>query len=283
MKVAVPNYFLQKRPGSIYTVDGVYIKRAGSSLKTHFVRNTMHGLLVVLEGSKEIGSSQRSIRLEAPSAAFFMQGNYFSSRNAKDYRALAIYFDEGFISKFSAIFDNGRVERKVENMLHIGCGRRSGAVAAAETLWRDLDGRTDLFEELFESRIETLFWELIALKPKECALFFQKIAAQSGRRFAKTLLDNLDIIDSVADMSKLLRMSPAHFHRRFKEEFGVSAKKWLRSKRLQKAAALLAQGGVSVSDVAAECGYSSPSSFIFAFKNYFGSTPKEFMIKNRHF
>ncbi len=55
----VPNYFLQEKPESIFPFSqGLYIKRASASVRSHRVRNTMHGLLVVLEGSKQLDTAE---------------------------------------------------------------------------------------------------------------------------------------------------------------------------------------------------------------------------------
>ncbi|BBG66025.1 transcriptional regulator, AraC family [Hydrogenimonas sp.] len=284
MTVVVPNYFLQEKPQAIHSVGGTYIKRAGSSTKSHKVRNTMHGLLVVLEGSKAVESSGSKIELSAGEAAFFMQGNYFISRNNGSYRALSIYFDESFASRFALLSQTDGPD--IENVLEIDCADSRSALALAETIWAEID-IGPLNEELFKSRIETLFWELLALRPKEGRLFFKHIVNHGERRFRKVLLENLDIIESVADMSRLLCMSPAHFHRRFKDEFRISPKRWLDAKRLEKAASLLTGGEMSVAQVAAECGYSTPSAFISAFKKEYKTTPKRFrgalMMENRHF
>ncbi len=281
MTVVVPNWFLQERPGSIRSVGDLFVKRAAASTKAYRVRNTMHGLLVVLEGSKTLHYPGGKISLEAGSAAFFMHGNYFVSQNRGAYRAVAIYFDERFAARFAPT--PGSRGEESERVVKISYKRGDVVSALAQRLWLEMDRAGEAEEPLFESRIETLFWELLALRPKEAGSFFSDVAGGARSRFASLLLENLDIIESVADMSRLLRMSPAHFHRRFKEEFRTSPKRWLESQRLEKGASLLKKGEMSVAQIAAECGYATPSSFIAAFKKHFKSTPKKYMIENRHF
>ncbi len=277
--VAVPNFFLEQRPESIRMVGNIYIKRALVSTKAHRVRNTMHALLVVLKGSKTLHVSERKLSLEAGSAAFFMRGDYFVSQNDGEYRALAIYFDERFASRFENIVDDDSTD--VKRVVHTNCDDRGAVLALAETLWKDVDQKGVMEDELALSRVETLFRELIALDKEYMMTFFRTIVKDAGNSFADLLIENLDMIESVKDMSRLVRMSPAHFYRRFKEEFGVSPKRWLIEKNLQKGAALLKRGEMSVAEVASECGYATTSSFIHAFKKRFGSTPKSYMIENR--
>jgi AraC-like DNA-binding protein len=60
--------------------------------------------------------------------------------------------------------------------------------------------------------------------------------------------------------------------RRFHDETGMSFGMWRQKARLLDSIRLLADGG-SVTDTALECGYSSVSAFIAAFKGTFGYTP----------
>ena len=69
-------------------------------------------------------------------------------------------------------------------------------------------------------------------------------------------------------------MSVYHFHRVFKEQTGRNFYDTLQSIRLQKAANLLiANRGMSVSMIAAQCGYGSHSAFIRAFGKRYGVAP----------
>jgi len=69
-------------------------------------------------------------------------------------------------------------------------------------------------------------------------------------------------------------MSVYHFHRVFKEQTGRNFYDTLQSIRLQKAANLLiANRGMGISQIAAQCGYGSHSAFIRAFSKRYGATP----------
>lgn len=64
--------------------------------------------------------------------------------------------------------------------------------------------------------------------------------------------------------------------RRFMAETGMSLGQWRRRARILASVALLAQGD-SVTRVAGAVGYSSPSSFVAAFRSELGDPPREFM------
>jgi len=77
------------------------------------------------------------------------------------------------------------------------------------------------------------------------------------------------------ELSRDLGVSKFHMHRIFKEMFEMNIHESIKSIRLQKASSLLITNCYStISEVASLCGYSSHSSFIKAFKDRFGKSPK---------
>jgi len=67
-----------------------------------------------------------------------------------------------------------------------------------------------------------------------------------------------------------------HFHRIFKEQTGRNLYDTLQSIRLQKAAnLLLANRSEKVSQIASQCGYSTHTAFIRAFRQRYGTTPTQ--------
>lgn len=81
---------------------------------------------------------------------------------------------------------------------------------------------------------------------------------------------------SVEDLAFLCHTSVSTFKRRFARLYGTSPNKWLVQRRLALAAELLAQGELKASDVYYRVGYQNMSSFIQAFKQVYGLTPKKF-------
>lgn len=85
-------------------------------------------------------------------------------------------------------------------------------------------------------------------------------------------------IDSHIDIEQLSRefcVSRFYMQRIFKDIFGLGIYETIKSIRLQKASNLLLTNKLwTISSIAQECGYSSHSSFIKAFSQRFGMTPK---------
>jgi AraC-like DNA-binding protein len=87
----------------------------------------------------------------------------------------------------------------------------------------------------------------------------------ADRRYADAL--------SVADMARAAHLSSAHFSRQFRRVFGESPHRYLLTRRLERAAALLRTTDWSVADVCMAVGLTSLGSFTTSFGRMFGKTP----------
>lgn len=75
--------------------------------------------------------------------------------------------------------------------------------------------------------------------------------------------------------------SPFYLSRLFAEETGLSVPKYLRLKRVERAAVLIREEGMSVTDAAMTVGYSSLSAFHKAFVDRHGVSPSQYGLKAR--
>ena len=89
---------------------------------------------------------------------------------------------------------------------------------------------------------------------------------------ARYVLERPPLSDNVEDLGRRHGIARRTLERRFREETGMSFGMWRQKARLLDSIRLLADGR-SVTDAALECGYSSVSAFIAAFKGTFGYTP----------
>ncbi|MBE6768098.1 MAG: helix-turn-helix domain-containing protein [Ruminococcaceae bacterium] len=70
--------------------------------------------------------------------------------------------------------------------------------------------------------------------------------------------------------------SADHLSRLLKQACGESFSEYLKRRRIDRAAQLLAAGGASVADVMAQCGYNDPKLFYRHFKERHGVSPRKF-------
>lgn len=83
-------------------------------------------------------------------------------------------------------------------------------------------------------------------------------------------------LDALADVAALSRF---HFHRVFHAMTGETAAQTVRRLRLYRAALLLVQGNTALPRIAAQLGYSNPTSFARAFTEAHGLSPAAFRAR----
>jgi AraC-like DNA-binding protein len=97
---------------------------------------------------------------------------------------------------------------------------------------------------------------------------------------ARHLLRAKDLIDAryrepleVPTLARAAHLSPAHFSREFRRAFGETPHRYLLTRRLERAAALLRNTDYSVADICLEIGLRSVGSFTTSFTQTFGVCP----------
>lgn len=151
--------------------------------------------------------------------------------------------------------------------------------------------------QIYEKRINRLTSENDNLKSQRTELMRQALASQKeknkpneesalpvGDHLLRNVLQliNSRYNDSSLDVEWLAQkccMSRSQLFRKVKSLTGLSPSELIRDVRLQRAAQLLAEGGISAKDAAYSCGFESPSYFSRAFKSRYGLSPTEYMQK----
>ena len=96
-----------------------------------------------------------------------------------------------------------------------------------------------------------------------------------ARRVADALLANPSDARPLARIARASGASQRTIERLFAEETGITVGKWRQQLRLMEGMRLLG-GGAKVTRAALDAGYSTPSSFIAAFRRTLGSTPTSY-------
>jgi AraC-like DNA-binding protein len=87
----------------------------------------------------------------------------------------------------------------------------------------------------------------------------------ADRRYAEPL--------GVPELARAARLSPAHFSREFARAFGETPHRYLLTRRLERAAALLRTTDRSVADICMTVGLRSVGSFTTSFGRMYGLSP----------
>lgn len=105
---------------------------------------------------------------------------------------------------------------------------------------------------------------------------------------ARHLLRVRDLIDrayaeplDVPSLARRANVSRAHFNRSFADAFGVTPHRYLLTRRLERAKALLRGGELSVTEVCLAIGFTSLGSFSTQFRRFVGESPSAYRARAR--
>jgi AraC-like DNA-binding protein len=135
--------------------------------------------------------------------------------------------------------------------------------------------------------------ELIKLKVKELILLLVK-SDESGRvlnilkdlfnpekyEFKDVVASNMYEDLSVEDLAILTGLSVSSFKRKFSEIFDESPARYMKNKRLDKAAELLSSTNMRISEICYKTGFGDPTHFTKSFSEKFNISPSEYRNHN---
>lgn len=83
-------------------------------------------------------------------------------------------------------------------------------------------------------------------------------------------------VPTIEQLAKTANMGKTKFKNKFKQVFGIPPKKYHQKIKMEYAIQELANTNKSTTEIAYELGYSHPSKFTRAFKNYYGNSPSKY-------
>lgn len=96
------------------------------------------------------------------------------------------------------------------------------------------------------------------------------------RRVIEFMMAHLEEDIGLEDLAASVNLSAFHFARMFKATTGTAPHRYLADLRLQAAKEMLAQGRLSIAEIAVACCFSSHANFSRAFRQHAGVTPLEY-------
>ncbi len=96
------------------------------------------------------------------------------------------------------------------------------------------------------------------------------------------LINNMQAPPSLVSLARLAGTNEFKLKIGFKQVFNMTAFGFLRDHKMKQACKMMEKGGMNVSEVAWEIGYSNVSHFIKAYRHKFGVNPGVFLKKIRH-
>lgn len=141
-----------------------------------------------------------------------------------------------------------------------------------------------LFDSPWQEGIDALWREGVALQLLATGLQANGIKVDPGRalragqrmrleRVRAYLQDEPGHDHSLVELAQLACMSPSSLRRHFAQQYNCSVFDYLHEQRMMRAERGLREGGWTVEQAAAACGYRHPSNFAAAFRKRFGLVP----------
>ena len=126
--------------------------------------------------------------------------------------------------------------------------------------------------------LQLVGWGAMRLVPAEAVYFDagQTAAVKAARDY---MVEHLEESMTVPELSRRFGLSATTFKSCFRQLYGAPPHRYLQNCRMEKAARLLQEDGLSVLQVSEEVGYASVSQFGAAFKRHYGLPPSAFRFQ----
>lgn len=101
-------------------------------------------------------------------------------------------------------------------------------------------------------------------------------SAETVRKVHDYLVAHLDERVTIEELSRMFHINATTLKETFKTEYGTSLAAHIKEHRMEKAATLLRESGMSVAEIAKIVGFESRSRFTTAFRERYGVLPSEY-------
>ena len=95
------------------------------------------------------------------------------------------------------------------------------------------------------------------------------------------MLEHMDMKITISEISERMHVSQTQLKNSFRNYYGESVYKYIRSRKMQQAAVQLEEGKLSVMEIAGMYGYENCSKFAAAFRKEYGLSPSSYRKQHR--
>ena len=240
-------------------------------------------LSYIAEGKQELFSSTQKIVAQGGECVLMKCGNYIANvveaSEAHPFKSIVFHFDreavkKAFGGKTPAFLNRNVGEEPVDPALKLG--KNVLMDNFVNSLWPIFDTPELATDELLEVKLQ----ELVVILSKTDDSVAQHIL---GTLYTPEQIKMDDIISanlynnmSIPELAHMCYLSESTFKREFKKLYKMSPAKYLRTKKLEKAAELLMNSQLSISDVCWDVGFENPAHFSTLFTKEYGKSPRQY-------
>lgn len=232
----------------------------------------------LFKGQKQLYNENYKEHIESMQYLFMKSGNYLMSEKTtleNEYSSQLLFFDNNFLAEF--IFKYPQLAApKTQQQPAVLKGDIDEYILHFLKSISYIDPADVLAKKV---KMEEILLYFIQNKGLSVADLLENQNKSQQLKIQEIVHNNLDNNLEVSELAFLCNMSVSTFKRHFKTIYHNSPIKWMQEKRLETAAQKLLQAEYKANDLYLETGYQSLSSFIQAFKQKFGQTPKQYQYK----
>jgi AraC family transcriptional regulator, exoenzyme S synthesis regulatory protein ExsA len=244
---------------------------------------TQNVLSFLIEGSKQLITQNKSITINTEQFLLVKSGNCIISENLSSsnaYRSLMFFFSDSILMNF--------LEKNKIPIVHSKSPKPYHVYQYDAYIQHYIESlkKIQSYENPFQYRLlQTKFEEIMVyLMHKNGTEFLQAFLNGQDNHtlhFIRVVESNSLNNLTIQELAFLCNMSISTFKREFEKNYQTSPIKWFQEKRLEHSAFLLSTKKRRPTDLYTEIGFESLSSFTQAFKQKFGTTPKQYQLENQ--
>lgn len=243
----------------------------------------------ILEGAGVTVSEVEKLDIPAKESVLMRCGNYvarmLNSTDSKRYYAVAIHFHPDVLKK---VYENDLPKFLLGESKNIHIAGMV-KIKSDDLFLKYIEGILFYFENP-----DLVSEELLSLKLKELILLLNQT---KDAPIVKQILSSLfspvtyslkQIVDAhlysdltIDDLAHLINLSLSSFKREFRKVFNDSPAKYIKDKKLDRAAQLLLLSDERISDVAYDCGFNDPAHFSKSFHEKYKLSPSNFRLTRK--
>ena len=114
---------------------------------------------------------------------------------------------------------------------------------------------------------------------RKLSLQDDKTSEKINSKFSEYIKNHSGERITLSVVAKEFLYNPSYFSRLFKNYFGMTFSEYVSRERIEKAGKMLRESDMSVSEIAAEAGFSNMNMFYKKFREYKGCLPAEYRKK----
>ncbi|HVY15241.1 MAG TPA: AraC family transcriptional regulator [Rhodopila sp.] len=184
------------------------------------------------------------------------------------------------------LLEHGRHAGEVSfGRLHTSPFRDDLVATLSRRLWQEAAGDDPLGALFVGQAVHTLILALVRATGEHLTAELQQkggLPPWQVRRACDYLRAHLDEDVSLDALAGLVRLSPAHFCRAFKQSTGLPPHRWQLARRVEGARALLTDTDLPVIEVAARVGYEDPNQLARVFRKHLGTSPGQYRRERKN-